>query len=534
MMDRSYSIKTTMTLLLAALWITSCQNPPQEQGNANAREITYQEEFRPQYHFTPQENWMNDPNGLVYHAGEYHLFYQYNPFGITWGHMSWGHAVSKDLTHWQHLPVALKEENGIMIFSGSAVVDHRNTSGFGSSENPPMIAIYTGHRDDGNTVRQDQRIAYSLDNGRSWTKYEGNPVIDEGMSDFRDPKVFWHEDSEKWIMVVALSKEQKVRFYSSQNLKEWDLLSEFGPAGAADDILWECPDLFELNVEGEPDKSRWVLQVDVNPGSVAGGSGGQYFVGDFDGEKFTEDPAMEGRTNWVDYGRDFYAAQSYSDIPVKDGRRIWLAWMSNWDYAQKVPTYPWRSAMSLPRELGLNSTGEGYRITQKPVAELRELRKDSLRVEDMTIGSDTVNKDIKFDGKAYELLVEFDAGDAKKFGLKLRKGENNEETIVGYDVKNTSLFVDRTRSGNVDFDSTFAGVEEAPLTLNKNRVRMHVFVDWSSVEVFAGEGEVVITDRIFPSPESGGLEVFSEGGTAKIVSMDIWNLESAWKNSETQ
>jgi len=533
MMGIRYRINAILALLLAALWVISCQEPSQEQQNTDSSEVSYREDYRPQYHFTPAKNWMNDPNGLVYHDGEYHLFYQYNPFGVTWGHMSWGHAVSKDLTHWQHLPVALKEKNGIMIFSGSAVVDHNNTSGFGSENNPPMVAIYTGHRDDGDTVQQDQRIAYSLDNGRSWTKYSRNPVIDEGMSDFRDPKVFWHEESGKWIMVVALSKEQKIRFYGSENLKEWNLLSEFGPAGAANDILWECPDLFELKVEGNAGESRWVLQVDVNPGAIAGGSGGQYFVGEFDGEQFTEDPLMKGQTNWVDFGRDFYAAQSYSDIPAKDGRRIWLAWMSNWDYAQNVPTNPWRSAMSIPRELGLRSVDSSYRLIQKPVSELKNLRKDSIRIEDKVINSKAGDEIINFTGKAYELLVEFDAGDADSFGLKVRKG-NNEETIIGYDANNNRLFVDRTRSGEVDFDSTFVSVEEAPLELRNNRVRMHVFVDWSSVELFAGDGEAVITDRIFPSPESRGLELFSEGGSAKVVSMDIWSLESAWKNSENQ
>ncbi|MGK7369334.1 MAG: glycoside hydrolase family 32 protein [Candidatus Halalkalibacterium sp. M3_1C_030] len=525
-----FSLKTALILIVSAFWLVSCNG--NEKGPEDAKsQVTFKEEYRPQYHFSPAKNWMNDPNGLVYHKGEYHLFYQYNPFGITWGHMSWGHAVSNDMMHWQHLPVALKEENGIMIFSGSAVVDHMNSTGFGSSENPPLIAIYTGHQDDGETVRQDQRIAYSVDNGRSWTKYAGNPVIDEGMSDFRDPKVFRHEESGKWIMVVALSKEQKVRFYGSDNLKDWNLLSEFGPAGASNDILWECPDLFKLNVDGNPKESRWVLQVDVNPGSVAGGSGGQYFVGEFDGERFTEDPGMEGRTNWVDYGRDFYAAQSYSDIPEKDGRRIWLAWMSNWDYAQNVPTDPWRSAMSLPREVELKSVDIGYRLIQKPVSELRNLRKDSIRIEDKVIKSISEDGMIDFNGKAYELLVEFDAGDAERFGLKVRKGED-EETIIGYDVNNNRLFVDRTRSGNIDFDSTFPGVEEAPLEIKNNRLRMHVFVDWSSVEVFADGGEVVITDRIFPSSESGGLEVFSEGGTAKVISMDVWNLESVWKNSK--
>lgn len=517
-----------MVLLLTACSLD--QKPNEILPRIEHSDAIYQEPYRPQIHFTPAVNWMNDPNGLVYHDGEYHLFYQHNPFGNTWGHMSWGHAVSKDLVHWEHLPVALKEENNIMIFSGSAVVDHNNTSGFSTDGNPPMVAIYTGHHTD--RERQDQRIAFSLDNGRTWTKYEGNPVIDEGMADFRDPKVFWHEESDQWVMVVALSKEQKVGLYGSENLKEWEFLSEFGPAGAAGDRLWECPDLFKLPVEDEDGESKWVLQVDVNPGAVAGGSGGQYFVGEFDGQKFSEDTANEGQTLWVDYGRDFYAVQSYSDIPAEDDRRIWLAWMNNWDYANKIPTDPWRSAMTIPRELSLVSTEDGYRLIQKPVHELQKLRGEHYTFENLDISSVVGGRQPEFQGKLYELIAEFDVGDAETVGLKIRKGEN-EETVVGYNVEKQELFVDRTTSGEVAFDSAFASVDRAPMSLENNRIRLHLFVDWSSVEVFGNVGRVSITDRIFPSQESEGFELFSEGGSASLISMDIWELNSAWKKSES-
>lgn len=520
---KKYFPLITGCLLLATLTVCTQQSEVDR----------YSEKYRSQYHFTPAQNWMNDPNGLVYHNGEYHLFYQHNPFGNTWGHMSWGHAVSKDLVHWEHLPVALEEENNIMIFSGSAVVDKDNTSGFGSAENPPLIAIYTGHQESGDFVRQDQRIAFSLDDGHTWTKYEGNPVIDEEMADFRDPKVFWHDDTEKWVMAVALSRDQKIRFYGSSDLKNWEMLSEFGPAGAADDILWECPDLFELPVDGDPDQSRWVLQVDVNPGAVAGGSGGQYFVGNFDGERFVEDSSTEGKTLWVDYGRDFYAAQSYSDIPESDGRRIWLAWMNNWDYAQKIPTGSWRSAMTIPREVGLANTPDGYRLTQKPVQELQQLRTEKLNIENLSLTPEVEedNRLANFRGKAYEAVVEFDAGDADRFGFRLRMGEG-EQTLLGYDVANRRLYLDRTTSGEVAFDSSFASVEEAPMIMENNRIRLHFFVDWSSIEVFADEGKVAITDRIFPSPESIGLELFSEGGSAEVISMEIWRLKSAWDKKQ--
>ncbi|MEP7344519.1 MAG: glycoside hydrolase family 32 protein, partial [Gemmatimonadaceae bacterium] len=323
------------------------------------------EPFRPQFHFTPERNWMNDPNGMVFYEGEWHLFYQYNPYGNTWGHMSWGHAVSRDLMQWQHLPVALAEEDGIMIFSGSAVVDWKNTSGFGINGKPPIVAVYTGHREG----RQDQRIAFSNDRGRTWTKAPGGPVLDVGMADFRDPKVFWHAPTSRWVMTVALSKEKKLRFYTSPDLKQWKQAGEFGPAGATGG-LWECPDLFPLKVEGGG--TKWVLIVNINPGGPVGGSGTQYFVGEFDGARFVSDADAKD-VRWADYGADFYAGVSWSDVPESDGRRVWLGWMSNWSYAQEVPTSPWRSAMTVPRELTLRRTPDGLRLVQKPVVELESL-----------------------------------------------------------------------------------------------------------------------------------------------------------------
>src|SRR5215218_5699337 len=247
---------------------------------------TYQEPFRPQFHFTPAENWMNDPNGLVYYKGEYHLFYQHNPFGNTWGHMSWGHAVSRDLVHWKHLPVAIPEEGDEMIFSGSAVVDHRNTSGFGTRDNPPMVAIYTSAR----PGSQAQSLAYSTDRGRTWTKYAGNPVLDIGSGEFRDPKVFWYAPEHKWVMAVSKALEHRIALYSSPDLKHWTHMSDFGPANATGGV-WECPDLFPLAVDGKRNKTKWVMIVNLNPGGIAGGSAAQYFVGDFDGKRFTADNA---------------------------------------------------------------------------------------------------------------------------------------------------------------------------------------------------------------------------------------------------
>lgn len=491
----------------------------------------YSEPFRPQFHFSPELNWMNDPNGLVYHRGQYHMFYQHNPHGNSWGHMSWGHAVSRDLVHWEHLPIALHEQYGLMIFSGSAVVDHGNTSGFGTTENPPLVAIYTGH----GHGKQTQDIAYSLDDGRSWTRYHGNPVIDLGLKDFRDPKVFWHEPSAAWIMVVALAVDKKVSFYRSTDLKEWSHLSDFGPAGVAVKPNWECPDLFELPVEGEPGESRWVLEVDMGGGAIGGGSGGEYFIGHFDGTRFV---AESTDSQWVDYGADFYAPVSWSDIPASDGRRIWIGWMNNWETSQ-IPTSVWRGSMSVPRTLGLRRIGGQLRLVQQPVRELETLRNDSLRMADQAISGATVVPLAEGQGQQVELIAEFELDQAERFGLRVRCGPSRssvpgggseQQTVIGYDVERQQLYVDRTRSGEVGFHPSFPAVHVAPLSPHENRVRLHILVDASSVEVFGNRGEVVISDRIFPDPSSNRIELFADGGSARLVSLDAWPLDSIWRD----
>ncbi len=495
-------------------------------------EATYTERYRPQYHFTPPVNWMNDPNGLVYYDGEYHLFYQYNPFGITWGHMSWGHAVSPDLMHWEHLPVALEEENNIMIFSGSAVVDWNNTSGFGSATNPPMVAIYTG--DHTNKPLEDQRIAYSLDNGRTWTKYEGNPVLDIGKENFRDPKVIWYEPEEKWVMVVALPVDHKVQFYESKDLKHWEFLSEFGPAGATEGV-WECPDLFPLPVDGNPERMKWVLVVNLNPGAVAGGSGGQYFIGTFDRGRFIpQDSSALDEARWIDYGKDFYAVQSWFGVPEQTGRRLWIGWMSNWQYAEAIPTSPWRSAQSLPRRVMLRTIDGEIRLVQQPVVKVQLLRRDQHHLGPMEIPEGTTSLAGRgIAGKALEIIAEFEVGSAEEVGLKVRMGED-QETLIGYNATSGEVFVDRTRSGADDFHPKSAGRHSGPFEAEDGRMTLHVFVDWSSVEVFAGQGETVITDRIFPDPESDGVALYAKGGTARLVSLDVWKLDSVWEERGIQ
>ncbi len=329
------------------------------------------DEWRPKYHFAPRLHWMNDPNGLVFYQGEYHLFYQHNPLGLTSEHKSWGHAVSTDLVRWQHLPVALKEENGAEMYSGSVVVDSNNTSGLCQNSNADkscLVAIYTAHTPD----NESQQLAFSNDKGRTWIKFANNPVLDIGNQNFRDPKVFWHAASNQWVMVVAVPKEKKVRLYGSGNLKAWKMLSEFGPAGVTEGV-WECPDLFELPIEGSRNNKRWVLIVSTNSGGAAGGSGVQYFIGTFDGVEFTNDNAPATKL-YLDYGKDLYAAVTWSDIPPSDGRRILMGWMTNLQYASRQPTAPWRGMLSLPRVLTLRKTGEGLRVQQQPIAELQTLR----------------------------------------------------------------------------------------------------------------------------------------------------------------
>ena len=492
---------------------------------AHAQLRPYDEPYRPRFHFTPEKNWMNDPNGLVYYKGEYHLFYQYNPFGNAWGHMSWGHAVSPDLVHWKHLPVALAEENGVMIFSGSAVVDWNNSSGLCKSSNPQdkscLIAIYTGHTN----TNQSQHIAVSNDRGRTWTKFARNPVLDIGEKDFRDPKVFWHEATKRWVMVVVLSKEQKAQFYGSQDLQKWQLLSEFGAAGVADkDVQWECPDLFELPIAGQANKTRWVLIVNINPGGVAGGSGGQYFVGNFDGKTFTNDNLADTKL-FLDDGKDFYAGVTFSDIPKRDGRRILLGWMSNWQYAGKEPTSPWRTTQSIPRELKLKQTSAGLRLVQTAITELRSLRGAATAKRNLDLSNGKAH--VITAGEALEISGEFSVGKDSAAMIRLQAGSS--ETLIGYDAATSKLFIDRTKSGNVDFDPKFTGRHEVSLQSQQGKVKLHLFVDRSSIEVFGNDGEAVLTDRIFPASNTQQVELYSNGAKAKCLSLNVWQLKTIWK-----
>lgn len=473
---------------------------------------------------------MNDPNGLVYFEGEYHLFFQYNPYGNEWGHMSWGHAISRDLVHWTQLPVAIPEANGIMIFSGSTVVDRDNSSGLCAAhgDNGPscLVAIYTGF----NGKTQNQNLAYSNDHGTTWTKYSGNPIIDLHLPDFRDPKVFWYAPSRKWVMVTALPPQHKVRFFASIDLIHWKTLSDFGPAGAVGGV-WECPDLFELPVEGEPGKTRWVLSVNLNPGGVAGGSGDQYFVGRFDGKRFI-DTNLRAKALWADYGKDFYASTSFSNMP--GDRRVWIGWLGNWEYAARTPTGSWRGEQSIPRELKLKRLAHGIRLIQQPVADLHVLRTQRFSLED--VSEIVANRRLKSDavaGTALEIEVEFDPVQSKEFGLNVRTGPS-ERTTIGVNAKKSLLFVDRSRSGKVSFSPLFPGRQTVPIDLTGGQlIKLHIYLDASSIEVFANGGERVISDLVFPARSSRGLEFYSTDGKARIAKLDVWKLQTSRRTHDS-
>lgn len=680
---KNFTLPTLCTLaLLAACTPAPEKNPPAKNY--------YQEPHRPQFHFSPQSMWMNDPNGLVFYEGEYHLFYQYYPDSTVWGPMHWGHAVSADLVHWQHLPIALFPDSLGYIFSGSAVVDWNNTSGFGTNDKPPLVAIFTYHNVEaekaGRIDFQSQGIAYSNDKGRTWTKYEGNPVVpNPGLRDFRDPKVFWHDATNSWIMAVAAWDH--LQLYGSPDLKNWHKLSDFGKEWGTHAGVWECPDLFPAQVNGNG-QTKWVLIQNINPGAYQGGSGTQYFVGDFDGKTFTVDPEfakdlgteppfvpqgevfadfetntfenwkttgtawgsgpvdltpalpgalgkklarsahggdqstgtltspkftiahqyinflvgggndklrllvklivddgvvratsgthqetliwnnwdvsqligktahieiMDNSTGgwghlnvdhflfsdetarsatekavWLDYGRDNYAGVTWSNAP--NNRRIFIGWMSNWDYGQQVPTHPWRSAMTTPRELSLRQTAEGLRLVQRPVPELQKLRDRTVTLQPQTLEGEVVLKQVDFPASQMEVVLEFDLNNstATEFGIKV-SNSRGEYYLAGVETDKQLLFSDRTHSGNTDFSPLFASRRHtAPLPLSNGKIKLHLLLDRSSCELFLNDGERVMTEIFFPNEDYSTLSLFAEGGKISLVAGEVHRLRSIW------
>jgi sucrose-6-phosphate hydrolase SacC (GH32 family) len=491
------------------------------------------EKYRPAMHYTADKNWLNDPNGLVYYKDLYHLFYQYNPHGNVWGNMSWGHASSPDLATWTEQPVAITGDVHEDIFSGSIVADTQNSSGFGTALTPPLVAIYTSAFTDRSSFAglQAQSLAFSLDDGRTWTKHDGNPVLNRQSPDFRDPKVFRYDGPSEsyWVMVAVEAREHMVVLYRSDDLKEWTYLSSFGPANATGGV-WECPDLFPLALDGDEGNLKWVLIVNLYPGGVAGGSGGQYFVGDFDGTTFTAEPAETRQHdqgslrgyNWLDWGRDYYAAVSFSGLP--GGRRIMIAWMNNWDYGAHIPTSPWKSAMSLPREVRLETVAGNLRLVQSAIEPGPRPIEPTISLENRRVASGTEVLPAEAWGSVLRIDATLSPGTADEIGLIVRGGQN-EGTSIGYDTTTACLVVDRERSGEVDFHETFASREYSPVDLIDGKLRLLIFVDNSSVEVFAQGGRATITDQIFPEASSRTVSLYARNGAGTIDSLVIHNFE---------
>jgi fructan beta-fructosidase len=501
-----------VTAAMLGVFVQACSRQPAGQL------LPLNEPYRPQYHFSPPEHWMNDPNGLVYMDGEFHLFYQHNPPDVIWGPMHWGHAVSTDLVDWQNLPIALYPDALGNIFSGSAVVDQDNTAGFGANA---IVATFT--HDQGGEQRQS--LAYSTDKGRMWTKYAGNPVLNtpNNLKNFRDPKVFWYGEGATGHWVMAVAAGNIILFYTSPDLKNWTPVSGFGLGYGSIAGVWETPDLSKLSVDGGSD-TRWVLSVGGN-GAPAGGTGVQYFVGNFDGKTFTsENP--KPTVLWADFGADFYAVQAWNNVP--DGRHIWAAWMNNWTYAQNTPTSTWRGALTLLRELALSTTSRGVRLTQKPIAELQRLRGEHWGWQDQTIPSG-VHLLSGAEGDTLEISADFQVDvstSADRFGLRVRVGKDEYNTI-GYATKNQMLFVDRSQSGQVDFSPNFTKIHTVKMEPAAGMIRLHIFVDRASVEVFGNDGLVTITDQIFPASDSLGVETFADSGQVLLKSLEIYKLEPA-------
>ncbi|WP_296260467.1 DUF4980 domain-containing protein [uncultured Phocaeicola sp.] len=493
--------------------------------------------YRPVYHHTPLYGWMNDPNGMVYKDGEYHLYFQYNPYGSKWGNMHWGHSVSTDLIHWNHLKPAIARDTLGHIFSGSTVVDKNNTAGYGDNA---LIALYTSASDEHGQI---QCMAYSTDDGRTYTKYEKNPVLlpFDGLKDFRDPKVFWYEPDKKWVMIVSADKE--MRFYASQNLKDWEYMSAFGKGYGAQPNQFECPDFIQLPVDGNKNKMKWVMLVNINPGCMFGGSATEYFVGDFDGKEFTCDTKPEV-VKWLDYGKDHYAAVCISNTGE---RIISIPWMSNWQYANVTPIRQYRGANGLPRELSLYTKDGQIYVAADVVKEVEALRKDTRSFDPITVKDEYKIDEIvpQTDG-AYELEMDITPNTSGVAGFDLMNAKG-EVAKIYLDMKSGKLVMDRTASGlvafgeksephaketddhrktmSVNYQNDFALGTWAPLSLCEGKTyHLNVFVDKCSVEIFVDGGRIAMTNLVFPTEPYNMLRFYTESGEAQVSNLKIYKL----------
>ncbi|MDA9277351.1 glycoside hydrolase family 32 protein [Polaribacter sp.] len=522
-------------LLIAGVFVFSvgCKNNMEKKGSKEiaANEISAEEQlYRPNFHFTPKANWMNDPNGMFYLNGTYHLYYQYYPDGNVWGPMHWGHATSTNMIAWEEQPIAIYPDDLGLIFSGSAVVDVNNTSGFGKDGIVPIVAMYTYHNMKGEQAGdldfQTQAIAYSLDEGMTWVKYDKNPVIpNSGIKDFRDPKVIWDVDHSKWIMTLAAG--DKVLFYSSLNLREWILESSFGAAFGQHDGMWECPDLFPIKVSGQ-DETKWVLLVSINPAAPNGGSGTQYFVGDFDGQKFTLDTDFKQQLQqdsavWLDYGRDNYAGVTWSNIPKKDGRKLFIGWMSNWEYARDVPTETWRSAMTIPRELKLKKNEKEFVLSSAPVTELSKYVSKTIVKETLTVNNQkTIITKSEIDLSRLRIQLEMNHLKSDKYDFTFQNSFGDRLSF-GIDNIKKQYYLNRQNSGKVTFSDKFANtISKAPIKNPSNMLKIEVLVDKTSIEVFYNDGETIMTEIFFPNES---FEAFSINTTDAALILENIKIE---------
>ena len=459
------------------------------------------EKIRPFFHFTPPKNWMNDPNGLVYFKGQYHLFYQHNPFGKGWGHMSWGHAVSEDLILWRHLPVAIPEEpeNCFTIFSGSAVVDENNSSGFGSHEQPPIVTFYTA--DYPKKKLQNIHIAYSVDSGRTFTKYHRNPLLDMNNPKFGDPKVFWHPDAAKWIMVNILGEEQgRIVLYSSSDLKTWDFMSEF-IANEKVPGKWECPDLFPLTVNADPNNVKWILKINSTTGPVS-----KYFLGVFDGQNFLTDPDFSEAYD-LNLG-DIYAESTWNNVLVSDGRRIQIGWVQQ----SPCENRPWTGMQSIPRTLKLESIEGRLRICQEPIIEMKGLRTNHVKIENRVLKSET-KLELSTPGTELEIIANFKLLSSIEFGFQFKLNRSNK-IIIGYSKTSNQIFINQTGKKQLN----------ASLIDRTDKIQFHIFLDYSIIEVFANRGEIVFTVLVDEDSTCEKINVYNQGGVVKINSIEMWKL----------
>lgn len=506
-------------ILIISCLFSSCKKDEitDKTVNADALVALSGTDYRPAFHFTPPSDWMNDPNGLVYYKGQYHLFYQYNPSAIVWGSMNWGHAVSTDLFNWQDLPIALTPDNLGTIFSGSAVVDSTNLSGFQNGTEYPLVAVFTE-----NGTQQSQSIAYSNDKGVTWTKYVNNPVLQNpGIPNFRDPKVTWYPNENKWIMVLTVGTS--INIYSSPDLKNWTLESNFGLGLSLQGGVCECPDLFPLQVQGTS-VTKWIMMVSVNPGAPNGGTGTQYFIGDFDGKTFT---ANTNTTSWVDYGTDNYAGNTYNDISSSDGRRIFIGWMNNWNYAGVIPATTWRGTMTVPRVMTLIQNGDNYSLCFNPVAELENYKTQTTSLPQSQNSINLTNNSIIKTG-SYELSLTADFSQADS--LQFTVGDANESLEIFFDIYHGKVSIDRSNSGNVSFYNNFNQLMTAPLTLGTNhQMDIRMLFDKTSVEVFWNQGQGVMTALYFPIYQYNYLRVKGSGSIPLISNFSLNGLSNSLK-----